>query len=655
MIWLATKMQAQDCTFPGQTPVSAIFVCSSETFTINTPTYCGQTNVPTPCIDGGIYQNLNPNFFRFACYTPGTLGFTISPGDAAANYDWQLFDVTGTNPVDIFTNSGLFIACNWSGEPGETGASIDGTSTTVCTGPQPLFSKMPDILAGHTYLLMVSNHSSAAAGYQLTFGGGTAVITDAIDPHLLVADLSCDRKEIRLLLNKQVKCSSLATDGSDFSISGGATIISAVPVDCSTQFGTSALLLILAQPLAFGNYTLTINNGTDGNTLIDICSRNIPSGESLAFIAAPQQSTPIDTVLNSTCNPKYIELVFRKPMLCSSIAADGSDFIITGPQTVTGIPFIPACNTGTTTGIIRLNLSAPIGAGTYQVQLASGSDGNTLLNECLVPTPVGATASFKAAAGVSAVFTKSNTSACSENTVSFSHNGANNVNQWNWSFGNGTSSNQSNPVVTFATGQYTVRLIVSNGSCIDTATQVVQISNSFNAAFDAPAMICPGDIVQLTNNSTGNINDWQWSFGNGTTSNLQTPVGHRYPENGRESLYTIKLIVSNTILGCSDTATQVVKALKNCTIAVPTAFTPNGDGKNDFLYPLNAVKADNLEFKIYNRLGQLVFSTKDWTQKWDGKINGVLQDTGVYAWLLSFTQHDTKEKVFLKGTTLLLR
>ena len=240
-------------------------------------------------------------------------------------------------------------------------------------------------------------------------------------------------------------------------------------------------------------------------------------------------------------------------------------------------------------------------------------------------------------------------------TVSFSHNGANNVNQWNWSFGNGTSSNQSNPVVTFATGQYTVRLIVSNGSCIDTATQVVQISNSFNAAFDAPAMICPGDIVQLTNNSTGNINDWQWSFGNGTTSNLQTPVGHRYPENGRESLYTIKLIVSNTILGCSDTATQVVKALKNCTIAVPTAFTPNGDGKNDFLYPLNAVKADNLEFKIYNRLGQLVFSTKDWTQKWDGKINGVLQDTGVYAWLLSFTQHDTKEKVFLKGTTLLLR
>jgi gliding motility-associated-like protein len=88
---------------------------------------------------------------------------------------------------------------------------------------------------------------------------------------------------------------------------------------------------------------------------------------------------------------------------------------------------------------------------------------------------------------------------------------------------------------------------------------------------------------------------------------------------------------------------------------VPSAFTPNNDGKNDFLYPLNALKVDNLEFKVYNRVGQLVFATKDWTKKWDGKINGVPQDTGIYAWLLRFIHQDTGEKVFLKGTTLLMR
>lgn len=98
-----------------------------------------------------------------------------------------------------------------------------------------------------------------------------------------------------------------------------------------------------------------------------------------------------------------------------------------------------------------------------------------------------------------------------------------------------------------------------------------------------------------------------------------------------------------------------MRLLSSCLIKVPTAFTPNGDGKNDFLYPLNAVKAMNLEFKVFNRYGQLVFFSRDWTRKWDGTINGLPQSTGVYAWQLSYTHADTGEKVYEKGTTLLLR
>src|SRR4029078_312185 len=119
--------------------------------------------------------------------------------------------------------------------------------------------------------------------------------------------------------------------------------------------------------------------------------------------------------------------------------------------------------------------------------------------------------------------------------------------------------------------------------------------------------------------------------------------------------YSIRLIAFNIPLNCRDTAIHTIKVLGSCYIAVPSAFTPNGDGLNDWLYPLNALKADDLHFSVYNRLRQLVFATKDWTRKWDGKIKGILQDTGIYAWVLTFTQHDTKEKIFMKGTTLLLR
>jgi gliding motility-associated-like protein len=88
---------------------------------------------------------------------------------------------------------------------------------------------------------------------------------------------------------------------------------------------------------------------------------------------------------------------------------------------------------------------------------------------------------------------------------------------------------------------------------------------------------------------------------------------------------------------------------------VPNAFTPNFDGKNDYLYPLNAYKADNLVFQVYNRFGQLVFETKDWTRKWDGTINGRQQQTGTFVWVLKYIDHDTQQPVLKKGTTVLIR
>jgi len=95
--------------------------------------------------------------------------------------------------------------------------------------------------------------------------------------------------------------------------------------------------------------------------------------------------------------------------------------------------------------------------------------------------------------------------------------------------------------------------------------------------------------------------------------------------------------------------------LDNCFIAVPSAFTPNGDGLNDFLYPNNALKAINLEFKVFNRWGQLVFESRNWQEKWDGKIKGIPQTTGVYVWFLRYTHTDTGRNVFQKGTTTLIR
>ena len=115
-----------------------------------------------------------------------------------------------------------------------------------------------------------------------------------------------------------------------------------------------------------------------------------------------------------------------------------------------------------------------------------------------------------------------------------------------------------------------------------------------------------------------------------------------------------KVIVYST-QGCKDSAYINIKVFKTKpTIFVPTAFTPNNDGKNDLLRPI-AVGISNIEyFNIYNRWGQLLFSTTINGQGWDGRINGVLQSTGTFVWTVKATDY-TGEAYFQKGVVTLIR
>ncbi len=114
------------------------------------------------------------------------------------------------------------------------------------------------------------------------------------------------------------------------------------------------------------------------------------------------------------------------------------------------------------------------------------------------------------------------------------------------------------------------------------------------------------------------------------------------------------MIVQNN-RNCADTIMKQMRVLNNCYIAVPTAFTPNGDALNEYLYPTNAFKAADLEFRVYNRLGQVVFETKDNTRKWDGTYKGLLQPSGTYVWTLTYRHIDTNERFSSKGTSVLIR
>ena len=656
---------SQGCTTLGQTPSSAFPVCGIDTFRQRDVPVCGGTTVTAPGCTNAVLSDLNPFWYRFTCFSAGTLGFVITPNNLNDDYDWQLFDITGRDPNAVYSDVSLFVACNWSGQTGVTGASNAGNSLIVCatTGSEvrPLFSSMPTLIQGHEYILLISHFSgSDQSGYGLSFGGGTASITDPTEPGLLKARAICDGVKMTVKLNKKMKCSSLNADGSDFTVTPAfAPIIRAEGVNCDSGFDMDSVILTLASPVPPGNYTITVKNDANGVNLLDNCGRTISLGQNLQVTVFPLTATPMDSLTKIGCAPDELQLVFSRPMLCSSVAADGSDFVITGPTPVTVASASGGCNGDSVSNIITVKLSAPIQtAGTYRITLQRGSDGNTVNNECSMETPAGSFINFIAADTVNADFTYNIHFSCTTDVIDYSHDGRNGVNKWLWTFDNGITSTKKDTSFTYTVfGNKKASLLVSNGVCSDTASNnSILLDNELKAVFENTAVVCPEDGAVFKDKSYNHVTGWKWTFGNGSTSTLQSPPNQFYltnNDNGIRELPT-QLIVTNG-QGCSDTAIGKIKVVGNCYIAVPSAFTPNGDGLNEYLYPTNAYKARDLYFAIYNRNGNKLFETKDWTNKWDGTHKGNPQDPGTYVWFLQYTNIDTGKRIEMKGSTVLLR
>lgn len=656
--------QAQTpCTAIGQNPSTAFPVCGTKIFSQESVPKCGGRDIIGPaCADGqdGGLRDVNPYWYKFTCYKGGTLAFKITPKVLTDDYDWQLYDVTGHSPDDVYTDLSLYVCRNWSGEGGVTGASSAGTSFNTCGGPgEDLWSKMPTLIEGHEYLLLLSHFTDEGqSGYDLEFTGGTADITSPGIPAIKSATYNCVNNTISLKLSKEALCKTLTSQGTEFAFTRGAgTIIGASGVNCSNSFDSDSLLIQLSAPLGPGDYTIAVKNGTDGNTMLDVCGNGLAVGESADFHIAVPPTVELRSMAPVGCAPDVIKIGLSVPVRCGSIAANGSDFRITGTP-LAGIRGASGnCNANNLTDTILIQLTQPLVVdGNYTITLTNGTDGNPILGECGQPAVIGQTVTFHTADTVSADFDFALNRNCKVSSLSLTHNGANDVNYWRWTFD--STDNRYTQNVTKIYGDFGIKhvsLLVSNGTCTDSVARDINLERTLAALFTVdPGPYCPMDIISATNESFGSIISYVWDYGNGVISAGPDPVPQQYYPTRKEQDYRIRLIVEDN-LHCQDTADHFIKAVMSCYIDVPTAFSPNHDGMNDYLYPLSAYKAVDLEFSVYNRVGQLVFQTTDWTKKWDGTVKGKPADVGTYVWMLRYTIKESGKKVFRKGTTVLLR
>lgn len=130
--------------------------------------------------------------------------------------------------------------------------------------------------------------------------------------------------------------------------------------------------------------------------------------------------------------------------------------------------------------------------------------------------------------------------------------------------------------------------------------------------------------------------------------NISSPVAILADE------YNTLIVYAETPGHCVGTDTIKVHTYVGPYIYVPSAFTPNGDGINDVLRPILVGMKRFDYFRVYNRYGQLVFSTSREGEGWDGMLNGKRQGLGTFVWMVKAV--DYKGNVFFrKGTTTILQ
>ncbi len=143
-----------------------------------------------------------------------------------------------------------------------------------------------------------------------------------------------------------------------------------------------------------------------------------------------------------------------------------------------------------------------------------------------------------------------------------------------------------------------------------------------------------------------------WQFDSTNVSNQRNPT-FTFQDTG---LYKITQVVLHPS-GCSDTAYAEIDVLPFINFYVPNAFTPNEDGLNDRFLPVGLFEGiRNYNMTIWNRWGEQVFETADYTTGWTGARgnNGAEASTGVYAYVITYVDGLDKNRT-IKGHVTLVR
>ena len=199
----------------------------------------------------------------------------------------------------------------------------------------------------------------------------------------------------------------------------------------------------------------------------------------------------------------------------------------------------------------------------------------------------------------------------------------------------------TDPIYTIAkTGDYAVTISTACNVLSDHITVV--ILDSIQTELGRDTFLCPGDRIIL-DASSETRSDYRWMDGD-------TRVTREISQPG-----TYSVRVWNECEEVTDEIT--VFECEFCSVFVPNAFSPNGDGINDKIHPFSDCELLDYDFKIFDRWGALIFQSTNATEGWDGTFNGQEVRPGIFIWQLDYGVLENKQKrrEVLTGSVAVIR
>ncbi|MFL5764610.1 MAG: PKD domain-containing protein [Bacteroidia bacterium] len=259
-------------------------------------------------------------------------------------------------------------------------------------------------------------------------------------------------------------------------------------------------------------------------------------------------------------------------------------------------------------------------------------------------------------------FTADTLQNCSPAVITFTGSNDQPGGVYSWNFGNtltaADTSHLPNPSYTYVNpGQYTVSMTYTNligCQSNSTITNMITIHDHPYPSFVAlpPQVDILSPTITFADQTTGNntVTNWNWSFGDGSTSAVQNPT-YTYNTVGN---FPVTLIVTNNF-GCDSSVTTYVNVEPVYLYYAPNAFTPNGDGNNDvFMVKGDNIDPDHFEMRIFNRWGEQIFRTTDLNVGWNGAKNntGEVCELGVYVYKVSLKDWEGRKHSYIGHVTI---